>query len=414
MELGEIGKTPGNGVQRVAFSNEDIAGRKFIISLMKKAGLSVATDEAANIIGTRPGQKPQFPPILFGSHIDTVPNGGKYDGSVGVVGAIACLEVLLENDIVPNHPLKVVVFTNEEGGLTGSRGMSGQLDAHALNLISQSGKSIKAGIRTLGGKPDQLANTPKRKGEISAYLELHIEQGAVLSEKGIQIGIVEGIVGFNWWDVLIEGNANHAGATPMHRRQDALVAAAHLVVEVNQLARSAPGTPVATVGKISARPGAFNVIPGSVSMGLEIRDLCREKLLSIFSQVRKKSREIARDTKTTISFKAVEAVRPAPADPAIRNVISEVAHELGLTSLTMPSGAGHDAQNMALITRMGMIFIPSIGGISHSPREFSRKEDIANGANVLLHTILQIDSGIPDLWENPDLTRRHHSSRFTA
>ena len=393
MTLAKIGEIPGGGVNRIAFTKEDIQGREFIISLMKKVGLSVTIDEASNIIGTLNGRSPNLPPILFGSHIDTVPNGGKYDGPLGVLGAIECIEILKENNIIPNHSLQVIVFTNEEGGLTGSRGIIGQLDDHALNAISQSGKTVKQGIKVLGGNPDKLDNAVKKKGDIKAFVELHIEQGAVLAAKNIQVGIVEGIVGINWWDVFIEGKANHAGTTPMNLRQDALLAAGHLIVEVNRLVRSIPGTQVATLGKISVQPGAYNVIPGSVFTSLEIRDLSEKKIQTIFAQIQQKSREIARETKTKITFKAVEAALPAPTGSGIRKVISEAAKGLGLSSLIMPSGAGHDAQSMAHITRIGMIFIPSIGGISHSPKEFSRKDDIANGVNVLLHTILKIDAG---------------------
>jgi N-carbamoyl-L-amino-acid hydrolase len=396
MELAKIGETPDGGVNRAAFTNEDIQGRKFIIALMKKTGLSVTIDEASNIIGTFNGCHCNLPPILFGSHIDSVPNGGKYDGALGVLGAAECIEVLKENNIIPNHPLQVIVFTNEEEGMTGSRGIIGDLDDVALNASSQSGKTVKDGVRALEGNPDKIKNAAKKKGSIKAYLELHIEQGAVLESKNLQIGIVEGIVGINWWDVLIEGKANHAGTTPMNLRQDCLLAAGYLIVEINRLVTGIPGTQVATVGNIKAQPGAYNVIPGSVCMTLDIRDLSSQKIQSIFSQVREKAWEIAKRTGIRITFKAVEDFLPAPTDPDICQAISEAAGELGLTSLVIPSGAGHDAQKMASITRIGMIFIPSIGGISHSPKEFSRKDDIANGVNVLLHTILKIDAGAID------------------
>lgn len=396
MQLAKIGETPDGGVNRAAFTNQDIQGREFIIALMKKTGLSVTIDEASNIIGTLKGRNPDLPPILFGSHIDSVPNGGKYDGPVGVLGAIACIEVLEENNITPHHPLKVVVFTNEEEGMTGSKGIIGDLDDAELNAVSQSGKTVKDGVRALGGNPDKIKNAVKRKGDIKAYLELHIEQGGVLESKNLQIGIVEGIVGINWWDTLIEGKANHAGTTPMDLRQDSLLAAGHLIVEINQLTRSIPGTQVATVGDITAQPGAYNVIPGSVSMTLDIRDLSSQKIQSVFNQIREKSQDISKKTRTRITFKAVEEFLPVLTDPDICRAISEAAGQLGLTSLVMPSGAGHDAQKMADITKIGMIFIPSIGGISHSPKEFSREDDIANGVNVLLHTILKIDAGALD------------------
>ncbi|NIM12135.1 MAG: hydantoinase/carbamoylase family amidase [Candidatus Aminicenantes bacterium] len=394
MALSKIGETPDGGVNRVAYSEEDMQGRQFIISLMRKLGLSITIDEAANIIGTLKGRDPSRPPILFGSHIDTVPNSGKYDGALGVLGALECIEVLVENNVVPDHTLQVVVFTDEEGGLAGSRAMVGELDAPALKVVSQSGKTIREGIKALGGNPDNLVNAVKKKGDFKAFIELHIEQGSILVSKNVQIGIVQGIVGINRWDVFIEGAANHAGTTPMNMRRDALLAAAHLIIEINRLVRGTPGNQVATVGKISAHPGAVNVIPGSVLMSLEIRDLSSKKIQWIFNWIEKKASEIAQKTETQITFKAIDVTAlPAPTYPGIRKVISEVAEELGLTSLSMPSGAGHDAQEMARITRIGMIFIPSVGGISHSPKEYSRKSDIVNGVNVLLHTILKIDSG---------------------
>ncbi|MGD2092966.1 MAG: Zn-dependent hydrolase, partial [Candidatus Aminicenantes bacterium] len=332
MELAKPGETPDGGVNRVAFTNEDIQGREFIIALMKKTGLSVTIDEAANIIGTLKGRNPNLPPILFGSHIDSVPNGGKYDGPVGVLGAIECIEVLGENNITPHHSLQVVVFTNEEEGMTGSRGIVGEMDDVALNAVSQSGKTVREGVRFLGGNPDKIKNAAKKKEDIKAYLELHIEQGAVVESKNLQIGIVEGIVGINWWDILIEGKANHAGTTPMNLRQDSLLAAGHLIVEINRLVTAMPGTQVATVGNIASRPGAYNVIAGSVCMTLDIRDISSPKIQSIFSQIREKSLEIAKKTGTRISFKAVEDILSVPTDPDICRAISEAAGQLDLTS----------------------------------------------------------------------------------
>lgn len=393
--LAEYGKTSNGGVNRVAFSEHDIRSREYILSLMKEAGLKTRVDEAGNIIGRRESTDPSLPPIIFGSHTDTVPNGGKFDGAVGVLGAIECAQVMAENSVKTRHPLEVIVFTDEEGGLIGSKAIIGTLTPEALEVTSHSGYTVQEGIEAIGGDPDSLSNAVRKPGEIKAFIEIHIEQGSVLAVKGIDIGVVEGIVGINWWDVAIEGFANHAGTTPMDKRQDALLAAAHLVIAVNDVVTAEPGRQVGTVGRIRAEPGAPNVIPGKVNMSLELRDLSAEKIDSLFQKIKKEAEGIASKTDTKISFNPIEATAvPSPTDPAIKNMIAEAAKELGLSYLFMPSGAGHDAQNMAKIAPTGMIFVPSVGGVSHSPKELSLIKDVANGANVLLHTILKIDRNI--------------------
>ncbi len=391
-KLAEYGKTLEGGVNRVAFSEEDIQSREYILYLMKEAGLKTHIDEAGNIIGRMEGTEPSLPPIAFGSHTDTVPHGGRFDGAVGVLGAIECAQVFSENSVKTRHPLEVIVFTDEEGGLIGSKALIGSLTSEALAVTSHSGKTVREGILALGGDPDALERAVRKKDELAAFIEIHIEQGSTLASKGIDIGVVEGIVGINWWDVTIEGFANHAGTTPMERRQDALLAAAHLIIAVNRVVTGVPGRQVGTVGRIRAEPGAPNVIPGKVVMSLELRDLSAEKIDSLFQEIAKEAKSIAERTGTNISFTPIEATAiPTPTDPLIRKIIAEAAEELGLSYLFMPSGAGHDAQNMAKIAPTGMIFVPSIGGVSHSPKEFTPAKDVVNGANVLLRTILKID-----------------------
>lgn len=392
LKLSEFGRNPDGGVSRVAFSEADLQGRRYIMSLMEQAGLQVRIDAAGNIIGRREGEQPDLPPIVFGSHIDSVPHGGNYDGDVGVIGAIECAQVLHENGISTRHPLEVIVFSDEEGGLVGSRAIIGELSEEALEVVSHSGKTIREGIRFIGGDPDHLEKARRNRGEIKAFLELHIEQGSILDDEGIHIGVVEGIVGINWWDVTIEGFANHAGTTPMNKRRDALLAAAHLIIAVNEVITRTPGRQVGTVGRIVAEPGAPNVIPGRVVHSLEIRDLSAEKIMKLFREIQEEARKIERKTGTRIRFKPIDVTAvPAPTDERMRRLIAQSAKELGYTYKYMPSGAGHDAQDMARIAPTGMIFIPSVGGISHSPKEYSRPEDMARGANVLLRTILKID-----------------------
>ncbi|MFQ5876675.1 MAG: Zn-dependent hydrolase [Acidobacteriota bacterium] len=394
LKLSRFGRDPEGGVSRVAYSEADIAGRAYVKDLMRLSGLKVRVDPAGNIIGRREGREAGLRPILFGSHIDSVPGGGNYDGDVGVIGAIECARVLHDRGFTTRHPLEVVVFADEEGGLVGSRAMIGDLTGEALDVVSHGGRTVREGLRAIGGDPDRLGEARRRKGEIEAFLELHIEQGSILHDRGVPIGVVEGIVGINWWDVTIEGLANHAGTTPMNRRRDALLAAAHLVLAVNRVVTGTPGRQVGTVGRIRAEPGAPNVIPGRVVMSLELRDLSSAKIAAVFDAVREQARAIEERTGTTIRFDPIDATaEPALTDARVRDLIAESARALGLDYTVLPSGAGHDAQDMARIAPTGMIFVPSVGGVSHSPDEFTRPEDMANGANVLLQTILRIDAG---------------------
>jgi N-carbamoyl-L-amino-acid hydrolase len=391
-KLAEFGMNDHGGIDRVAFSDADIQAREYLKDLMRAAGLSVSVDQAGNIIGRREGSSSSLPSIMFGSHADSVPDGGKYDGAVGVLAAIECAQTLQENDVLPRHPIEVIVFSDEEGGLVGSRALTGSLTPEALDVISHSGLTVREGIKTIGGDPDHIDKAAREKGAIKAFIEVHIEQGSILEDRDIDIGVVEGIVGINWWDVTIQGFSNHAGTTPMDRRQDALLAAAHLILAVNKIVTDEPGRQVGTVGRIKAEPGAPNVIPGRVVMSLELRDLSAEKIELLFQNIKKSAKEISSATNTKITFSSIDATAvPAPTDPDIRRYITSACEGLGVTSLLMPSGAGHDAQDMSRIAPTGMIFVPSVGGVSHSPKEFSCKDDIVNGANVLLHTILKID-----------------------
>jgi beta-ureidopropionase / N-carbamoyl-L-amino-acid hydrolase len=389
--MAEFGKNPQGGVSRLAYSEADRQGREYVIGLIRAAKLDVEIDAAGNIIGRRAGSDKNLPPLLFGSHIDSVPEGGNYDGVVGSLGAIEVAQTLSENSLITHHPLEVIIFQNEEGGLIGSRAINGELTEKELDLVSRSGKTIGEGIHIIGGDPARLAGVRRQPGSIAAYLELHIEQGGILEKEKIDIGIVEGIVGINWWDVTIEGFANHAGTTPMNQRQDALLAAAKFIEAVNNIVTSIPGRQVGTVGRIQALPGAPNVIPGKVILSLELRDLEAAKIQMLYQKIRAEADRIAQASKVTFNFKEINVNIPAPTNARIRGLIDESAKELGLTTKLMPSGAGHDAQDMARLAPAGMIFVPSVGGISHSPREYSRPADIANGANVLLHSLLKLD-----------------------
>src|ERR1051326_4297052 len=272
-ELSKCGANPQGGVSRIAYSEADLQGRQYAISLMKAAGLDVHIDAAGNIVGTRAGSDPSLKPILIGSHIDSVPMGGNYDGDVGSLSAIEVAQTLQEKQITLRHPLEVLIFQNEEGGTVGSQALGEGLDEKHLNLVSNSGKTIREGTRLVGGDPARLASARRQPGSIAGYFELHIEQGGTLEREKTDIGVVEGIVGILHSDVTIEGFANHAGTTPMDQRHDALLSAARFIEKANQIVTGVPGRQVGTVGWIKVEPGAYNVIPGKVVLGLELRDL---------------------------------------------------------------------------------------------------------------------------------------------
>ena len=392
MEYAQFGKEANGKTYCVAFSKADQQGRAYYMGLMKKAGLSVTIDFAGNIIGKRNGKDNSKKPIAFGSHIDMVPAGGNYDGRVGSFGALEVIETLNENKIVTEHPLQLMIFSDEEGGTVGSSALAGSMKKEALKVVSQSGLTIGEGIKAIGGNPDSLDKVILKPGDLTCFLELHIEQGGILEKENLQIGIVEGIVGIEHWEVVVEGFANHAGTTPMNERHDALLAASKLIIAVNEVVNSYEGRHVGTVGKISAEPGAPNVIPGKVVFTLELRDLSESKIAQLFKDIQTRAEAIAKSAgvKITITNMNVSS-KPALTDTKIQSQITASAKKLGLTYKQMQSGAGHDAQEMAVIAPTGMIFIPSIGGISHSPKEYSKPSDMANGANVLLQTILALD-----------------------
>ena len=394
-ELAKFGRDENGRGYRVAYTKGDIEGRAWFMELMKKAGLDPSIDAAGNIIGKRKGKNPSLKPIGFGSHIDMVPDGGDYDGTLGSISALELIEILNENNVVTEHPLEVIIFGNEEGGTIGSKAMTGGLTSDGLQQKSQSGLTMAEGIKAIGGNPDNLQSCIRKKGDFHAWVELHIEQGGILEKENIQIGVVEGIVGIVHWEVIVEGFANHAGSTPMNMRQDALLAASKFVLAVNEVINSVKGNQVGTVGKIAVMPGAYNVIPGKVVLGLEIRDLSSEKIEKLFNEIEKRAAFIAKDFKTTIRFlRQPNESKPALTNKALQQTINKSAKDLGFSTKFMQSGAGHDSQHMASIAPAAMLFIPSVGGISHSSKEFSTSTDMTNGANVLLKTILAIDKEV--------------------
>jgi N-carbamoyl-L-amino-acid hydrolase len=393
-ELAKFGVDENGRGYRVAYTKGDLEGRSWFMELMKKAGLDPTIDTAGNIIGRRKGKNSSLKPIGFGSHIDMVPDGGNYDGTLGSIAALEVIEILNENTVVTDHPLELIIFANEEGGTIGSKAMTEGLTKEGLQQKSQSGLTHAEGIRAIGGDPDNIQACMRSKGSFHSWVELHIEQGGILEKEKIQVGVVEGIVGIVHWEVTVEGFSNHAGATPMDLRQDALLAASKFVVVVNEVINSVKGTQVGTVGKIAVQPGAYNVIPGKVILGLEIRDLSADKIEMLFREIEKRAAAIAVETKTKFGFdRQPNESKPALTDKKLQQVINTNAKALGFSTKFMQSGAGHDSQHIASIAPSAMIFIPSVGGISHSPKEFSTATDMANGSNVLLRTILSLDKG---------------------
>lgn len=388
-EFDAIGRTAG-GINRVAYSEADLAGRAFALKLFRDAGLAPRIDTAGNIFGRLAGSDPSLKPILIGSHVDSVTDGGNYDGPVGSFSAIEVARSIREQNVRLRHPVDVVVWSNEEGGTIGSKAATGQLTPADLDKVARSGRTIREGIGLVGGNVARLGESVMKKGDLACYMELHIEQGGLLEKAGLQIGVVEGIVGLRWFEVTVTGFANHAGTTPMDQRQDAMLAAAKFTVAVNDAVRAVPGRTVATVGRLVPSPNTTNVIPGQVVLTVDLRDLDAAKVARFSDRFQQIAREIGDATRTTFAFRTLVDSDPALSDPKVMSWIDGAAASLGLSRQRMPSGAGHDAQEIAHIAPMAMIFVPSVGGISHSPREFTKPEDVVNGANVLLNAVVAV------------------------
>lgn len=385
-----IGRTTG-GINRVAYSEADLAGRAYVLDVFRQAGLVPRIDAAGNIHGRIDGSDRSLKPIMIGSHIDSVTDGGNYDGPVGSYSALEVACSIRDHNVRLRHPLDVVIWQNEEGGTIGSKLAIGALTDADLDKVARSGKTIREGIGLVGGDVTKLESAVLKRGDVACYMELHIEQGGLLEQAGVQIGVVEGIVGLRWFEITIAGVANHAGTTPMDRRQDAMLAAARFTVAVNDAVRSEPGRQVATVGRVVVTPNTTNVIPAQVVLTVDLRDLDTSKLTHFTERFETLGKEIGAATGTSFTFKRLVDSEPALSSAQVISWIDASAVALGLTRQRMPSGAGHDAQEIARVAPIGMIFVPSIGGISHSPRELTHARDVANGADVLLNAVIAAD-----------------------
>ncbi len=397
-ELGRIGDSP-QGMQRLAFSPADVAGRQYTLDLMRRAGLETRIDAAGNIIGRKAGDDPNLPAIALGSHTDTVPSGGKYDGALGVMGAIEAVQTLADRGSTLRYPVEVLVFTNEEGTrfhrwLIGSRAMSGLLEPEDLSAVDDEGVSLGARMADIGGNLDRIVEARRRPGELAAYFELHIEQGPTLHQSRTPIGVVTGITGRAVFAVEIRGTSNHAGTTPMPARHDALVSASKLALAVNRIAGELEICRVATTGTLQVYPNAVNVVPGQVNLGVEFRDVDPNALSGAEAMLRRTAAEISREDGVAVDIQPLESTPSVPISGRMQQLVAQAAEQAGFSHQRLPSGAGHDAQAMAAITNAAMIFVPSVDGISHSPEEFSSPQDCANGAQALLNLLLLADNGL--------------------
>jgi len=388
--LAAIGATPGGGVTRLALTDEDKAGRDLVRSWMEEAELAVRVDDFGNMIGRRAGTE-EGPAVLFGSHCDTVRRGGRYDGAVGVLGAIEVVRTLGEQGITTRRPLEVVNWTNEEGvrfepAMLASGGVAGRFDQeYVYSRTDRDGRRFGDELRRIG----YLGREEDRPRPPAAYLELHVEQGPVLEDAGLPVGVVEGIVGITWIEAMLEGRADHAGPSPMRLRRDALAAAARLITGIERLANDTDGA-VATVGRLNAEPNVINTIPGRVVMSVDFRHADPERLEILVAGLEKLAMSVQLATDVEIRLDRFWTSEPTPFDPGVVGAVQAACEELALPVRRLWSGAGHDAKYLQDVCPAGMIFVRSEGGLSHSEEEYSAPADIEAGANALLRAVLRL------------------------
>ena len=394
--LAGIGRREDHGIYRMAFTDADWEARAWFKERIREAGLEVYEDGAANI-HARYRYDHRTPSVMMGSHLDSVPGAGHLDGALGVLVALECVRRIKELGLPIRHPLEAVSFTDEEGrfgGMPGSQAMSGQLSPEDIyNARAVDGETLIDAMRARGLNAMDMLRARRNPDSLHAFLELHIEQGPVLDRMGIPIGVVEGIAGVRKWDVRLIGAANHAGTTPMHMRRDAFLGVAELAGELPRiLEEEGSANSVATIGRVELKPGAANVVPGQADFLIEVRDTDPEVLNRLANGFRRTLSAIARRRDLMFEFDVLSDIEPVKCDPGVMATIGQVAEGLGVRVHPMPSGAAHDTQFMARLTRAGMIFIPSKDGRSHSPAEWSAWEDIETGANVALNTLYRLAS----------------------
>jgi len=396
VELGEIGAIKGRngeeGCCRLALTDADRGGRDLVVGWMHDLGLDVAVDAIGNVVATRPGTDPDAAPVMTGSHIDTVATGGRFDGNLGVLAGLEVLETLAQADVRTVHPIAVAFFTDEEGArfapdmlgslvFAGGMALEDALDVVAVDDGARLGDELTR-IGYAGPTPCPTAVAPH------AYVELHIEQGPVLEDEGVTIGVVESVQGISWTEVTVEGRSGHAGTTPMALRRDAGYVAAEIATFARRLATELGGAQVATVGRLDVVPDLVNVIPSQAVLTVDLRNTDEEVLRRAEARLGEFLAEIALEEGVTIETRSLARFEPVTFDPPTVDLVEATAHHLGYSTRRLPSGAGHDAQMLARICPAAMIFTPSVDGLSHNIAEHTKPADVTAGADVLLRTLL--------------------------
>lgn len=399
--LATIGADAGGGISRLAFTDMERRAHDQVGEWMRELDLQVRVDSVGNTYGLRPGKRLDLPALAFGSHVDTVPSGGAYDGAVGTIGALEVMKMLQERGLQTEHPLLMVVFAAEEGARfgkpnLGSRAAVGELiRADLTSLRDASGTTVEDAMRSVGLDPNQLTDACWPRGRVAAFLELHIEQGQVLESERKAIGLVETIAGSTRLRFEIRGRAVHSGATPMHLRYDALAAGADLILGIEALANDhRHRTTVATVGRIETSPNSITTIAGQTTVYVDVRDIDSDRQRETANQILALGKYLEEKRGVHVDAVILSDSSPSILPTWLRHVTALACDQLGLPFRVMPSGAGHDASIVSSIVPAAMIFVPSHGGISHAPEEWSGPEDIAAGAAVLCRTVLALDEAL--------------------
>jgi N-carbamoyl-L-amino-acid hydrolase len=395
--LAQIGRREGSGLFRMAFSDGDIEGRQWFKEKLQQSGLDIYEDGAANIHG-RLNWDNQTPSVMTGSHLDTVPGAGHLDGALGVLVGLECLRRIKEENLVLQYPLEVVAFSDEEGrfgGMLGSQAIAGKHTPESIeSAVDLNGVRLVDAMKQQGYDAMQALHARRNPKSIHAFIELHIEQGPILDQMGFSVGLVDSIAGLFKWEVSLIGTPNHAGTTPMHMRNDAFQALAEFSSQIQRvLDENGSERSVATIGKVEISPGAANVVPGKVIFSLEARDTDPQVLNDLRNAFRRALSAIARRSNVMFEFTVLSEIDPVKCDVGLIKEMKKVADSLKIPSLQMASGAAHDTQFIASITRAAMIFVPSKDGRSHSTAEWTDMEHIEKGANVLLNTLVEIAGG---------------------
>lgn len=393
--LAAIGADPGGGITRYAFSPEERAAKDLVGDMLRAAGLSTFEDAAGNLFGRLEGAEADAPALIVGSHIDTVPNGGMFDGALGVMAAVECVHAIAASGTTIRHPIEVVAFTDEEGarfrrGVFGSKAFTGVDVSPWAQLRDVWGQDARSVMAAGGVDADRLSDAEREPATVLAFLELHIEQGEVLSSQGERVGIVEGIVGIRRLVVRFDGVANHAGTTPMAMRRDALLAGAELALATEAIAVAAGAGAVGTVGTFEVTPGAANVIPGSTELNVEFRALDPDVLARCIVDARERARGIASTRQLAVELEETVDTPPVMMDSRLVDRLVRAARASNTSVLRMPSGAGHDAMILAQRYPTAMLFVPSRDGISHNPAEWTDWDDIGPATQLLCDTMIDV------------------------